>query len=85
MSEVPGVAIQMLPLGRTSHAGLDGPFVLLETPEHDHLAYAETQRGSQLIHDPDDLSILRHKYAMLRTQALNHEETAGLLDQLLGE
>ncbi|WP_225848694.1 helix-turn-helix transcriptional regulator [Streptomyces sp. HPF1205] len=85
MAEVPGIAIQILPLGRTAHAALDGPFVLLETPENDHLAYAETQRGSQLIYAPNDVSILRHKYAMLRTQALNHEETGDLLDRLLGE
>jgi len=31
------------------------------------------------------VSILAQKYAMLRTQALNPEETKGLLDQLLGE
>lgn len=84
-AEVPGITIQILPLGRSTHAGLDGPFVLLETPEHEHLAYAETQRGSLLIHDPDEVSILAQKYAMLRTQALNPEETMGLLDQLLGE
>src|SRR5882757_5257971 len=84
-ADLPGVTLQILPLGQTSHAGLSGPFVLLETPEHDHLAYAESQRGSQLIHDPDDVSILARKYAMLRTQALNIEETKGLLDQLLGE
>lgn len=83
--DVPGIAIQILPLGRSNHAGLSGPFVLLETPEHDHLAYAETQRGSQLIHDPDEVSIMARKYAMLRMQALNAEETRVLLDELLGE
>ena len=84
-ADVPGITLQVLPLGRTTHAGLDGPFVLMETPEHDHLAYAETQRGSLLINDPDEVSILARKYAMLRTQALNSEETKGLLDRLLGE
>jgi hypothetical protein len=57
----------------------------METPEHDQLAYAETQRGGQLIYARDEVSILAHKYAMLRTQALNAEETKGLLDELLGE
>jgi transcriptional regulator with XRE-family HTH domain len=84
-ADVPGITIQVLPLGRTEHAGLSGPFVLLETAEHDHLAYAETQRGSHLIYDSDEVSILAQRYAMLRTQALNPEETKGLLDQLLGE
>ncbi|MFE6591622.1 helix-turn-helix domain-containing protein [Streptomyces sp. NPDC057781] len=84
-ADVPGVTLQILPLGRTSHAGLDGPFVLLETPDYQRLAYMETQRGSQLIADPDGVGILTQKYAMLRTQALNTEDTKGLLDRLLGE
>lgn len=84
-ADVPGITIQILPLGLAGHAGLSGPFVLLETPDHEHLAYVETQRGSQLIHDPDEVSILAAKYAMLRSQALSPEETKGLLDKLLGE
>ncbi|GAA4813407.1 helix-turn-helix transcriptional regulator [Streptomyces ziwulingensis] len=84
-ADVPGVTLQVLPLGRASHAGLDGPFVLLETPEHQRLAYMETQRGSHLIADPDGVGILTQKYAMLRTQALNTEDTRDLLDRLLGE
>ncbi|MEV6163853.1 helix-turn-helix transcriptional regulator [Streptomyces sp. NPDC052052] len=84
-ADLPGVTLQVLPLGRRNHAALDGPFILLETPDHQHIAYTETQRGSQLISDPDEISILAQRYAMLRTQALNIEETRDLLDQLLGE
>jgi len=84
-AELPGLALQVLPLGRTSHAGLGGPFILLETPEYQRLAYMETHRGSQLMADPDGVAILTQKYAMLRTQALNAEDTRDLLDQLLGE
>ncbi|MGW6708891.1 helix-turn-helix domain-containing protein [Streptomyces sp. NPDC054956] len=84
-ADLPDLSLQVMPLGRTSHAGLDGPFILLETPDHQHLGYTETQRGSQLISDPDEVSILARKYAMLRTQALNTEQTRGLLGRLLGE
>ncbi|MFF3555889.1 helix-turn-helix transcriptional regulator [Streptomyces tsukubensis] len=84
-TELPGVTIQVMPLGTHGHAGLDGPFVLLETPLHQRLAYTETQRGSQLIGDADEVGILERKYAMLRTQALNQDETRRLLDRLLGE
>ncbi|WP_328861384.1 helix-turn-helix domain-containing protein [Streptomyces sp. NBC_00306] len=84
-AELPGVSLQVMPFGRTSHAGLNGPFILLETPDHQLLGYTESQRGSQLLTDPDEVSILSCKYAMLRTQALNPEETKGLLDRLLGE
>ncbi|MDQ0941576.1 helix-turn-helix transcriptional regulator [Streptomyces sp. V1I1] len=84
-AELPGVSIQVMPLDRGAHPALDGPFILLETPDHQYLAYAETQRGSQLISDLDEVSILAQRYAMLRTQALNQEDTVGLLDRLLGE
>ncbi|MFB7786171.1 Scr1 family TA system antitoxin-like transcriptional regulator [Streptomyces vinaceus] len=81
----PGISLQVLPLGLTGHAGLGGPFTLLETPEHQHLFYAEIQRGSVFRQAPEDVSILTQKYAMLRAQALNLHETKGLLDRLLGE
>ncbi|MGW9399083.1 Scr1 family TA system antitoxin-like transcriptional regulator [Streptomyces sp. NPDC055642] len=81
----PAFTLQVLPLGRTSHPALDGPFVLLETPDYQRLAYTETQRGSQLIADPNEVAILTQRCAMLRTQALNAEDTRDLLDRLLGE
>lgn len=84
-SELPGLMLQVLPLSRASHTGLNGPFVLLETPEHQRLAYTENQRGSQLIADPDEVAILTQKCAMLRSQALTPEDTRELLDRLLGE
>ncbi|MFB7058253.1 helix-turn-helix domain-containing protein [Streptomyces vinaceus] len=81
----PGISLQVLPLGLTGHAGLGGPFILLETPEHQRLFYVELQRGSIFRQDPEDVSILTQKYAMLRSQALNSQETKDLLDRLLGE
>lgn len=82
---LPGVSLQVLALSHRSHTGLDGPFTLLETPDFQHVAYSETQRGSMLVADPDEISILSQKYAMLRAQALSPEDTLGLLDRLLGE
>ncbi|MEV1077382.1 helix-turn-helix transcriptional regulator [Streptomyces sp. NPDC050211] len=84
-SELPCLSLQILPLNRTSHAGDAGPFILVETPDHQHLAYTESQRGSQWVSNPDEVSILARKYAMLRTQALTIEESRSLLDRLLGE
>jgi len=84
-SELPGLSLQIHPLNRTSHAGDSGSFILLETPDHQHLAYTESQRGSQWVSDPDEVSILTRKYAMLRTQALTIEDSRSLLDRLLGE
>ncbi|MET9548132.1 helix-turn-helix transcriptional regulator [Streptomyces sp. NPDC006627] len=83
-ADLPGVTIQIMPIGREVHAGLSGPFTLLKTPDHQRVAYIEAQRGSQLV-APDEVSLLERKYAMLRTQALNAQESKGLLDRLLGE
>jgi transcriptional regulator with XRE-family HTH domain len=84
-AELPGLTLQIMPFGRETHAALDGSFTLLETPEHKRYAYTEGQRGSQIISDGDEVSILSLRYAMLRSQALNPEDTRGLLDRLLGE
>ncbi|MFE7466316.1 Scr1 family TA system antitoxin-like transcriptional regulator [Streptomyces sp. NPDC057499] len=84
-ADLPGICLQVLPLNHRTHAGLDGPFILLETPDFQRVAYSESQRGSLLVSDPDEISILAQKYAMLRAQALTPEGTVGLLDHLLGE
>ncbi|WP_369224357.1 Scr1 family TA system antitoxin-like transcriptional regulator [Streptomyces sp. R39] len=85
MTELPCASLQFMPMSAPSHAGLDGPFVLLETPDHQHLAYIEGQRGSQWVSDADEVSRLARKYAMLRAQAMSPLESKGLLDRLLGE
>ncbi|MCX5398837.1 helix-turn-helix transcriptional regulator [Streptomyces sp. NBC_00102] len=84
-ADLPGVSLQVMPLGRTSHAGLGGPFIVLETPDFQRIGYTETQRGSRIVPEPNEVAILVQKYGMLRTQALNTDETRGLLESLLGE
>ncbi|WP_030799471.1 helix-turn-helix domain-containing protein [Streptomyces sp. NRRL S-337] len=84
-AELPFVGLQIMSTSRAKHAGLDGPIVLLETPEHGQLAYIEGQRVSYLVDDPDEVSLLQQKYGMLRSQALAPEDSIGLLDELAGE
>ncbi|WP_416973521.1 helix-turn-helix domain-containing protein [Streptomyces sp. 4F14] len=84
LADRPNVTIQILPLASLHHAGTAGPFILLETEDHQHLAYTEGQRGSHWVSDPDEMSILESKYAMLRTQARDVEESKHMLDTLLG-
>ncbi|MFZ3560441.1 helix-turn-helix domain-containing protein [Streptomyces sp. BH055] len=84
-ADIPGLSFQVLPLDAPENSGSAGPFTLLETPDHQHLAYTESQRGSQWVSDVDAVSSLARKYAMLRSQALTPKATQGLLDRLLGE
>ncbi|MFE4213380.1 helix-turn-helix domain-containing protein [Streptomyces sp. NPDC056844] len=84
-AELPFLGLQIMPTDRQTHAALDGPMVLLETPDHDQLAYIEGQRVSVLLDDLDEVSVLHQKYGMLRSQAISPEESMRLLDDLLGE
>ncbi|MFJ3282648.1 helix-turn-helix domain-containing protein [Streptomyces halstedii] len=84
-AELPFLGLQIMATDRETHAALDGPMVLLETPDHDQLAYVEGQRVSFLIDDLDEVCVLQQKYGMLRSQALSPEESMRLLDDLLGE
>lgn len=79
------MGLQIMPMDRVPHASLAGPMMLLETPDHDHVVYLEAQRASFLVEDPEEVSVYQLKYGMLRSQALSPDESACLLDRLLGE
>ncbi|MGW3123639.1 helix-turn-helix domain-containing protein [Streptomyces sp. NPDC001107] len=49
LTELRHLALQILPLDAPSHAGLGGPFTILENPDHQQLVYAESQLGSHWI------------------------------------
>ncbi|MFJ6014666.1 Scr1 family TA system antitoxin-like transcriptional regulator [Streptomyces sp. NPDC092952] len=83
--ELPFLGLQIMPIELPKHAALDGPMVLLETPEHDHLAYVEGQLTSYLHEDPDQVSVLLQKCGMLRSQAHSVDASARLMDEMLGE
>ncbi|MFJ7151692.1 helix-turn-helix domain-containing protein [Streptomyces sp. NPDC100445] len=84
-TEPVNMSFQIMPENRTPHACLDGPVVLLETPEYERLVYLEVQRASFLIVDPDEVSDYHLQYGMLRSQALSPDESVRLLNGLLGE
>ncbi|MEW2293996.1 helix-turn-helix transcriptional regulator [Streptomyces sp. NPDC006743] len=79
------MSFQIMPMDQMPHAGLAGPMTLLETPEHERLAYLEVQRASFLVDDPDEVCDYHHKYGMLRSQALSPDKSVRLLHGLLGE
>ncbi|MGD9484815.1 helix-turn-helix transcriptional regulator [Streptomyces sp. TRM70308] len=78
------VEFQVMPTRRPSHAGLDGPIMLAETPENRWFAYSEGQQNGRLIAHTREISLLQQRYAKLRSQALNPEDSLGLLKRLRG-
>jgi transcriptional regulator with XRE-family HTH domain len=78
------VEIQVMPLVKVSHAGLQGPIRLAETPKHKWFGYNEGQESGQLITDPKVLSVLQARYARMRSQALTLEDSVSLLQRMRG-
>lgn len=85
LAEQRNVEIQLMPQVRETHAGLDGPMQLLETPDNRWFAYCEGQESGHLITDPKVISMLQMRYARMRSQALTHEESVGLLHRMRGD
>ncbi|MFJ4421678.1 helix-turn-helix domain-containing protein [Streptomyces bobili] len=85
MGNLRNVEIQLMPTVRESHAGLDGPVQLLETPANKWFGYCEGQRGGLLVSDPKEVSILHMRYARMRSQALTLQDSTSLLRQMRGD
>ncbi|MET9143060.1 helix-turn-helix transcriptional regulator [Streptomyces sp. NPDC004042] len=79
------VTLQVVPVDAGLHACLDGPLQLLETPDGRRLGYSEGQQNGRLISDPKEVRLLHQRYDTLRSQALNPQDSRGLLEHLRGE
>ncbi|MFE2937648.1 Scr1 family TA system antitoxin-like transcriptional regulator [Streptomyces sp. NPDC059255] len=84
IAELRNVEIQVMPQVRESHAGLDGPMRLLESPDNRWFAYCEGQESGQFISDPKVVSKLQMRYARMRSQALSLEDSLSLLRRMRG-
>lgn len=82
LGELRNVSVQVLPTDRGAHAGLNGPIVLIETPEREHYAYEEGQAVSVLHSGSKELSDLTQRFGMIRTQALSAEESARFIGKV---
>lgn len=78
------VELQVMPLARGVHGGMDGPLRLLETPSNRWYGYCEGQESGLLISDAKTISTLHMRYAKLRSQALTPEDSRSLLTQMRG-
>lgn len=83
-ARLPNVDLQIMPRISPEHAGLGGPFCLLETEENDWFGYSEGQQTGQVVSNPKDISLLHQRYAKLRIQALNPRDSVGLLMRMRG-
>ncbi|WP_413801410.1 helix-turn-helix domain-containing protein [Streptomyces iranensis] len=79
------VEIQVMPTEREEHAGLAGPFTLIETGEGRRIAYVEAHKDSRLYTERRSVREIEEQYGILRAQALTPRESLALVEKLLGE
>ncbi|MFJ4733760.1 Scr1 family TA system antitoxin-like transcriptional regulator [Streptomyces sp. NPDC088770] len=78
------VELQVVPLLLEEHSGFEGQMYLAETAEHRWAGYVEGHGTSMLVSDPKAVSQMLQRYGKMRSQALSHQATASLLDQMRG-
>lgn len=79
------IEIQIMPMKCDEHAGLGGPFTLMETDRGQRIAYVEVQQVSRLHTDRKRVRELELKYGIIRAQALSPSASLAYVEQLLGE
>ncbi|MEG3626423.1 helix-turn-helix domain-containing protein [Streptomyces poriticola] len=85
IEEKRNVEIQLMPLSRQEHAGLAGPFTLMEMKDGRRIAYAEVQGDSRVHTVRQKVRELECTYGTLRAQAHTPAESRSLIERLLGE
>ncbi|MYQ40497.1 Transcriptional regulator, contains XRE-family HTH domain [Streptomyces sp. LamerLS-316] len=78
------VEIQAMPLIQEDHSGFEGPLSLAETAENQWVGYIEAHDSSMLMSDPKPVSAMLQRYGKMRSQALSHQATTSLLEQMRG-
>ncbi|MBT3153849.1 transcriptional regulator [Streptomyces sp. CHD11] len=78
------VEIQIMPRVQEDHSGFEGPLYLAETVENRWVGYVEAHDCSMLVTDTKAASAMLQRYGKMRSQALSHRATAGLLEQMRG-
>ncbi|MFD8690816.1 helix-turn-helix domain-containing protein [Streptomyces sp. NPDC059651] len=78
------ISVQVLPFERAVPAALLGPVVLLESRDHERLAFDEGQFDSRLSSDPDMVSVTSERLSMIRMEALGVRESADFIERMTG-
>lgn len=84
-SERRNVSIQVMLVGGGVHPGLDGPFVLLEMPDHGRLVYEEGQQSGALYAEPDKVHVVAQRYVVIAQRALNPSASMRFIEELAEE
>ncbi|MFG2570243.1 helix-turn-helix domain-containing protein [Streptomyces sp. NPDC048567] len=85
MSDLRNVTIQVMPMDREEHAGIDGEIQVLKFKDGTAVGRSEGAFGGRPVSDPKRLRILELRCGMIRAQALTPGESKAFIEQVLGE
>ncbi|WP_409469876.1 helix-turn-helix domain-containing protein [Streptomyces sp. HC307] len=79
------VELQVMPMDREEHAGVDGGIEVLKFADGSAVGRSSVVAGGRPVSEPRQLRILELRYGIIRAQALTPRESAAFIEQLLGE
>ncbi|PNG18411.1 helix-turn-helix domain-containing protein [Streptomyces cahuitamycinicus] len=79
------VVLQVMPLNRETHSGMDGKIELLKFVDGSAVGRSDGAFNGRPTSDPKHLRILELRYGTIRAQALSPRESLAFVEQLLGE
>ncbi|MGC4947637.1 helix-turn-helix domain-containing protein [Streptomyces sp. DT224] len=85
MADLRNVTIQVMPMDRDEHAGIDGEIQVLKFKDGTAVGRSEGAFGGRPVSDPKRLRILELRCGMIRAQALTPGESKAFIEQVLGE
>lgn len=87
MAGEPGFTLQVLPFSSGAHAGLRGPFSILEFPERtdSEVVYVESPGGIICIERDREVRLCMEAFDQLRASALSPAASAELIEQMTRE
>lgn len=79
-AEMPNITLQVLPFTAGAHAGIDGPFNILELPAPDpDVVFVEHRVGITLLEQPEDVKQYNQIFDRLRATAISPEQSVSLI------
>ncbi|MEU9522586.1 helix-turn-helix transcriptional regulator [Streptomyces sp. NPDC048224] len=82
---LPSVELQVMPMDRVEHAGVDGGIEVLKFADGSALGRSPVVAHGRPLSDPRQLRILDLRYGIIRAQALTPRQSTAFIEQLLGE
>ncbi|MFI6380443.1 helix-turn-helix transcriptional regulator [Streptomyces sp. NPDC050658] len=85
VGQLRNVEIQVMPIDREEHAGVDGGIEVLKFGDGTAVGRSEGAFNGRPVSDLKQLRILELRYGIIRAQALSPPESLAFIEQVLGE